>query len=68
MLQLQRKDGKLVTEDGKVICPSCGRPTQYRVRPDTLAKNWPVWCKHCRRETIVNIDVSLSQCRKSTSA
>ncbi len=62
-MQMQGKYGTLVTKDGKVICPSCGRPTQYRVRPDTEAKNWPIWCKNCRKENVVNICESLSQCR-----
>ena len=47
---------KLVNKDRRIICPVCGRPTQYRVRPDSQARNWPIWCKHCRQESIVNIE------------
>ncbi|WP_423788654.1 cysteine-rich KTR domain-containing protein [Lawsonibacter faecis] len=67
-LQQGINSSRIVTEDGRVICPRCGRPTQQRVRPDTTARNWPVWCKHCKQESIVNIDESLSQCRTTTSA
>ena len=67
-MQIEQMCGKILTEDGRIICPFCGRPTQHRVRPDTAAKNLPVWCKHCRKESIVNIDESLSQSRKPTSA
>ncbi len=56
-----------VTEDGKIICPLCDRPTQHRARPDTSARNLPIWCKLCHKESIVNIDQSLSQ-RRETSA
>lgn len=66
-MHVTEKHATMVTEDGKIICPLCGRPTQHRARPDTSARSLPIWCKHCRRESIVNIDQSLSQ-RRETSA
>ena len=55
LLKKTEEDDKLITKDRRIICPVCGRGTQYRGRPDTKAKNWPIWCKHCRKESIVNI-------------
>ena len=54
-LQTDSQSATIITEDRRIVCPVCGRPTQYRVRPDTQAKRLPVWCKHCRQESIVNI-------------
>ncbi|MFR1050281.1 MAG: cysteine-rich KTR domain-containing protein [Lachnospirales bacterium] len=68
MLQTGKWNGKIVTVDGKIICPICGRPTKQRVRPETRARNLPIWCGNCRKESLVNIDESLSQCRVTTSA
>lgn len=67
-MQSKGKHGKMVTTDGKILCPICGRPTKQRIHPDTMAINLPVWCGNCRKESLVNIDKSLSQCRESTSA
>ena len=61
------ESGKLVTEDRRIVCPVCGRPTQFRVRPDTVAKQLPVWCKHCRQESVVNIGAPEPE-SKETSA
>lgn len=54
-LQSAADRGTIITGDRRIVCPVCGRPTHYRVRPDTVAKRLPVWCKHCRQESIVNI-------------
>lgn len=39
-----------------LICPACGKKKILRVRPDTVVRNLPVYCKRCRREVIVNIE------------
>lgn len=44
-----------VTDTGRVVCPRCGRKTQQRILPETQARRLPVYCKHCRSETIVDI-------------
>ena len=54
-LQTESQSATMITKDRRIICPVCGRPTQNRVRLDTVAKHLPVWCKHCRQESIVNI-------------
>lgn len=46
--------GILSTRNGRALCPFCGRPTGQRINPDTVLKNFPLWCKHCRSEAIVN--------------
>lgn len=56
----------MVTKEGRVICPLCGRPTQHRVLPQTKAVNLPIWCKLCRQESIVNIQ-SLSQSHETSA-
>lgn len=60
--------GKLVVKDGWLMCPVCGRGKVLRIQADTAARALPVYCRRCGQESIVNIDQSLSQCRKSTSA
>ena len=57
----KRRDILLVSADGKLICPLCGRPTQQRVLPTTTLTDFPLYCKVCRRESIVNVNMSLSQ-------
>ena len=59
MLQSKRNDGKLVTKDGWLMCPRCGRGKVLRLDPGTRAKDLPVYCKCCRMESIVNIDECL---------
>lgn len=55
------RDILLVSTGGKLICPLCGRPTQQRVLPTTTLTDFPLYCKVCRRESIVNVNMSLSQ-------
>lgn len=64
MLQSKRNDVKLVTKDGWLMCPRCGRGKVLRLDPGTRAKDLPVYCKYCRMESIVNIDecLCLSAC------
>ena len=57
-LQKQTKERIMIDKEGWLLCPVCKRRV-LRLRPDTTAHNLPVYCKRCRRETIVNIDQSL---------
>ncbi|WP_302438091.1 cysteine-rich KTR domain-containing protein [Roseburia hominis] len=36
-------------------CPICGNPKAYRVRDDTKAERFPVYCKRCKRESLITI-------------
>lgn len=38
-----------------IRCPHCGTNTRTKVYPDTVLLKCPVFCKKCRRETIVNV-------------
>ena len=43
------------SNDGWLICPVCKRHKLLRILPSTVVKDLPVYCKHCRNESIVNI-------------
>ena len=58
-LQRRKNEGIIRDKDGWVLCPVCKRRVM-KIRPDTTARNLPVYCKRCRRESIVNIEQSLS--------
>ena len=54
---------KRVDNDGWVYCPLCGAKTRTKVRRNTVARYWPLYCRKCNRESNVNIenmDVKLS--------
>lgn len=38
-----------------VTCPVCGRKTKNRIRADTEAKRFPLWCTVCKQESVVDI-------------
>ena len=42
-------------EIGWVLCPTCGNKTRTRVRPDTVLKNFPLFCPKCKQETIISL-------------
>ena len=46
----------LRVRDGRAVCPECGRITGQRIRQDTVLVKFPLYCKHCRREIIVNTE------------
>ncbi|MDD6642705.1 MAG: cysteine-rich KTR domain-containing protein [Firmicutes bacterium] len=50
------------TRDGYLLCPICQRQKVLRILPGTEGKQIAVYCKNCRKESIVNIEQkSLSQ-------
>ena len=46
----------LCVEDGRAVCPRCGRRTNLRIQPNTVLKNFPLYCKWCRAVTIVSTE------------
>ena len=52
-------DGKIITEDGFVLCPQCGMVKLLRLPPDGKVKGYP-FCRRCKREQFVNIAQSQS--------
>lgn len=39
-----------------VLCPKCGNNTRTRVRPDTVLKNFPLFCPKCKTETLISVE------------
>ncbi|MBO2528117.1 MAG: hypothetical protein CW335_08140, partial [Clostridiales bacterium] len=54
--------GKIQTKDGFILCPICGRQKVLKILPETRGTHIPVFCKNCRKQSIIDIDtMSLSQ-------
>lgn len=50
-----------------VLCPICGGKTRTKIRPDTEAKNLPIFCKICKNEFMADIkdmEVRQSDCKR----
>ena len=60
LLQKQTETGKLVVKDGWVICPGCNSMKLLRLPPDGKVKAF-VYCRHCKKERYLDIDLSLCQ-------
>lgn len=58
-MQTQRESAKLVVKDGWVICPKCGAMKLLRLPPNGKVRAY-VYCRHCKRERFLDIDLSLS--------
>lgn len=66
VLQNTKDADILVVKDGWLTCPLCGRNHRLlRIRETTEARNLPVYCRTCRRESIVNIEKGQSVKRQS---
>ncbi len=66
VLQDKESCGKLTVVDGWVACPVCKRNRRLiRVKPDTVAKALPVFCRDCKTEIILDIDRGQSVERRS---
>lgn len=51
--------GKLVSKDGWVICPDCHSMRLLRLPPNGKVQGF-VYCRHCKCEKYLDIDLSLS--------
>ena len=58
-MQTKNDRDKLVTKDGWVICPDCHSMRLMRLPPDGRVNGY-VYCRHCKSEKYLNIDLSLS--------
>ncbi len=48
-----------------LLCPVCGRKTHNKIREDTEAKNFPLYCPKYKQETVIdvkNLVVSVCKC------
>lgn len=59
MKTTDKGDILLPTRDGYVLCPQCLARGQvkkiYHLRPDTVGRNMPIFCRACKTEYIVDI-------------
>lgn len=54
------KRAKLASmKDGYVLCPDCQQMKLLRLGPDGKVKGY-AYCRHCKEEKFLNIDLSLS--------
>ena len=54
-LRVGKKEVYMV-KDGWVYCPICNNKTRTKIRPDTVAKRFPVFCPVCKNESIMDIE------------
>ncbi|MCI8669206.1 MAG: hypothetical protein HFI34_06775 [Lachnospiraceae bacterium] len=47
-----------------VACPSCGNPKLLKCRSDTRAKNLIVYCKRCKNENMININLRVPSAKQ----
>ena len=46
-----------VRKGGWITCPACNRNKHFlRIDPETEAKGFPVYCRDCKRESVLNIE------------
>ena len=43
-------------ESSFVLCPLCGSKTRIKLLPETVLKNYPLFCPKCKREVIISAD------------
>jgi len=36
-------------------CPFCGNKTRDKIRPDTVLKNFPLFCPKCKQECLIDV-------------
>lgn len=58
-MQNKSERAKLVSKDGWVICPDCHSMRLMRLPPDGRVNGY-VYCRRCKSEKYLNIDLSLS--------
>lgn len=54
-MQTEASCGKMRTYRRWVLCPKCGRTKVLQVLPTTVCRDLIVYCKSCKKESIVNI-------------
>lgn len=38
-----------------LICPVCGGKTRIKIFKETVLLNFPLYCPHCKKETVVGV-------------
>lgn len=66
-MQMQNGRDKLVTRNGRYVCPNCKQTTNQKASDATEARALILWCRHCKAEYVVNIEHGqcsiVSRCR-----
>lgn len=39
-----------------VTCPLCAGKTRVKLRPDTVLRNYPLFCPKCKKEAIIHAE------------
>lgn len=39
-----------------VLCPLCDGKTRLKLLPETVLKNYPLFCPKCKKEVIINAE------------
>lgn len=50
ILHVNAKVGK----DGFLVCPVCGGQTKTKVLAGTELRSFPLYCKHCKKQTVID--------------
>lgn len=45
---------KIIDKDRWLICPACGKKL-IKLLPTTIVQDFPLYCRYCKQETVVNI-------------
>lgn len=53
----RKVEKNLTVKNGWGICPACGGKC-IKVQQDTILLNYPMFCKHCKNEQMVNWQLS----------
>lgn len=52
-----------------VLCPLCSSKTRLKLLPDTVLKNYPLFCPKCKKELIISAkNLQISVVEKDTGA
>lgn len=53
---LRLRGEQMSTEEYWYRCPKCGYPKMIKYRNDTRLRNFPGYCKRCKKESIITIE------------
>lgn len=53
---MQKVEQFSVDESGWIHCPSCKCRTRTKIKPETVVRNFPVYCPKCKKEYSVDVE------------
>ena len=53
---MQKASHFCVDDAGWIHCPVCQCRTRTKIRPDTVLKNFPVFCPQCKKEYLIDVN------------